>query len=318
MVDVGASPHRARGGCPGDGRLEAQARHRADPPYGSRVAIHCAFFRPSSTPRASRSRSSSNSGYGCPAQVGSRRGTAEVPGPDVYHVQPRAGLLAELHGGIRRAGGLLRAVGCQQYLGGKDAVSIRKRPPEVEDRAVLGHWEGDLLSGAHNTHIATLVERGSRFAMLVRVGGEDTTSVVGALSSQIRQLPDTMTWDRGTEMADHKKFAVATDVRDYFCDPKSPWQRGTSENTNRLLRQYLPKGTNLSTHDQHDLDAIALKLNSRPRKPSDTALRLIHWHPPLHSPVEPTTVLLSAARCARRVTRLVCESWRSLDSPWQG
>jgi len=152
----------------------------------------------------------------------------------------------------------------------KDAVSIRERPPEVEDRAVPGHWEGDLLAGARNTHVATLVERSSRFVMLVRVRGKDTESVVEALSGQIRCLPkammDTLTWDRGTEMADHKRFTVATDVAVYFCDPKSPWQRGTSENTNRLIRQYLPKKTDLSAHSQHDLDLIALKLNSRPRK----------------------------------------------------
>ena len=152
----------------------------------------------------------------------------------------------------------------------KEAVSIRERPPEVEDRAVPGHWEGDLLAGSRNTHVATLVERSSRFVMLVRVGGKDTESVVGAIGEQIRRLPktmmDTLTWDRGPEMAAHKKFTVATDVSVYFCDPKSPWQRGTSENTNRLLRQYLPRRTDLSVYSQHDLDLIALKLNSRPRK----------------------------------------------------
>lgn len=153
----------------------------------------------------------------------------------------------------------------------KDAVSIRERPPEVQDRAVPGHWEGDLLAGSRNTHIATLVERSSRLVMLVRVKGKDTESVVEALSAQIRRLPkammDTLTWDRGTEMAAHKKFTVATDVAVYFCDPKSPWQRGTSENTNRLLRQYLPKKkSDLSKYGQQDLDGIALKLNSRPRK----------------------------------------------------
>jgi IS30 family transposase len=152
----------------------------------------------------------------------------------------------------------------------KEAVSIRERPPEVEDRAVPGHWEGDLLSGSRNTHIATLVERSSRFVMLVRVGGKDTETVVAALSEQIRRLPktmiDTLTWDRGPEMAAHKRFTVATDVSVYFCDPKSPWQRGTSENTNRLLRQYLPRKTDLSVHSQDELDLIALKLNSRPRK----------------------------------------------------
>jgi IS30 family transposase len=121
--------------------------------------------------------------------------------------------------------------------------------------------------------VATLVERSSRFVMLVRVGGKDTESLVEALSDQIRLLPkammDTLTWDRGAEMADHKKFTVATEVKVYFCDPSSPWQRGTNENTNRLLRHYLPKGTDLSVHSQQDLDAIALKLNSRPRKTLD-------------------------------------------------
>ncbi len=152
----------------------------------------------------------------------------------------------------------------------KDAISIRERPQEAEDRAVPGHWEGDLLSGSRNTHVATLVERSSRFVMLVRVGGKDTESVVASLSEQIRRLPrtmmDTLTWDRGTEMAAHKRFTVATDVAVYFCDPKSPWQRATSENTNRLLRQYLPRNTDLSVYGQKDLDLIALKLNTRPRK----------------------------------------------------
>ena len=152
----------------------------------------------------------------------------------------------------------------------KEAVSIRERPPEAEDRAVPGHWEGDLLSGSHNTHVATLVERSSRFVMLVRVSGKDTETVVAALSEQIRRLPramiDTLTWDRGPEIAAHKNFTVATDVRVYFCDPKSPWQRATSENTNRLLRQYLPRKSDLSVYGQHDLDLIALKLNTRPRK----------------------------------------------------
>jgi IS30 family transposase len=152
----------------------------------------------------------------------------------------------------------------------KEAVSIRERPPEAEDRALPGHWEGDLLAGSRNTHVATLVERSSRFVMLVRVDGKDTESVVRALGEQVRRLPSTMmatlTWDRGPEMAAHKKFTVATDVAVYFCDPKSPWQRGTSENTNMLLRQYLPRKTDLSVYDQADLDLIALKLNTRPRK----------------------------------------------------
>lgn len=151
-----------------------------------------------------------------------------------------------------------------------DAVSIRARPAEVEDRAVPGHWEGDLLAGSHNTHIATLVERQSRFTMLVKVKGRDTRTVVRALGKQVRRLPaelrKSLTWDRGLEMAAHKEFSVATDVRVYFCDPQSPWQRGTNENTNRLLRQYFPKGTDLSACSQADLNRTALQLNQRPRK----------------------------------------------------
>ncbi len=151
-----------------------------------------------------------------------------------------------------------------------DAISIRERPAEVEDRAVPGHWEGDLLSGGKNTQVATLVERQSRFVMLVRVEGKDSESVVKALVRQVQRLPQglmaSLTWDRGMELAYHKRFSVATDVDVYFCDPQSPWQRGSNENTNGLLRQYFPKGSDLSTYSQSDLDAIALRLNTRPRK----------------------------------------------------
>ena len=152
----------------------------------------------------------------------------------------------------------------------KDAVSIRERPAEIEDRAVPGHWEGDLISGSRNSHIATLVERKSRFTMLVKVAGKDTDSVIRGLTKQIGKLPvqlrRSLTWDRGMELAKHKEFSIATDVQVYFCDPRSPWQRGTNENTNRLLRQYFPEGTNLSGFSQTDLNKIALRLNQRPRK----------------------------------------------------
>jgi transposase, IS30 family len=151
-----------------------------------------------------------------------------------------------------------------------DAVSIRERPAEVEDRAIPGHWEGDLFTGSRNTHIATLVERGSRFTVLVKLPGKDTESVIAGLTRQVRRLPQTLirslTWDRGSEMAQHQRFTVATDVKVYFCDPQSPWQRGTNENTNGLLRQYFPKGADLSRYSQADLNRIALRLNQRPRK----------------------------------------------------
>jgi len=151
-----------------------------------------------------------------------------------------------------------------------DAISIRERPAEVEDRAMPGHWEGDLLRGTRNSHVATLVERHSRFAMLVKVPSKDTATVVVALSRHVRKLPATLrrslAWDRGLEMAQHKSFTVATNVKVYFCDPQSPWQRGTNENTNGLLRQYLPKKADLSGYSQADLDKIALRLNQRPRK----------------------------------------------------
>ena len=151
-----------------------------------------------------------------------------------------------------------------------DAVSIRDRPAEVEDRAVPGHWEGDMITGSNNTHIATLVERTSRLTLLVKLPGKDAPTVARAVARKVRQLPAelrrTLTWDRGPEMAQHRRFSVATDVKVYFCDPQSPWQRGTNENTNRLLRQYFPKGTPLDGFSQADLNGIARRLNERPRK----------------------------------------------------
>jgi IS30 family transposase len=151
-----------------------------------------------------------------------------------------------------------------------DAISISERPAEIEDRAIPGHWEGDLIAGIHHSYIATLVERNSRFVMLIKVDDKSSPAVVKALIKQVRHLPKelrrSLTWDRGLEMARHKEFSVATDVDVYFCDPRSPWQRGTNENTNRLLRQYLPKQSDLSEHSQAELNKIALRLNQRPRK----------------------------------------------------
>jgi IS30 family transposase len=151
-----------------------------------------------------------------------------------------------------------------------DALSIREGPAEAEDRAIPGHWEGDLLSGAKNSYIATLVERHSRFAMLIKVPSKETAAVVAALSQHVRKLPATLkrslTWDRGLEMAKHQDFTVATDAQVYFCDPQSPWQRGTNENTNLLLRQYFPRGTDLSGYSQAQLDQVSLRLNQRPGK----------------------------------------------------
>ena len=151
-----------------------------------------------------------------------------------------------------------------------DAISISERPAEVEDRAIPGHWEGDLLAGSKNSYIATLVERHSRFVMLIKVPSKDTTTVVAALSKHVLKLPATLrrslTWDRGLEMAKHKSFTVDTKVKVYFCDPQSPWQRGSNENTNGLLRQYFPKKTDLSVYSQVHLNKIALRLNQRPRE----------------------------------------------------
>jgi IS30 family transposase len=161
-----------------------------------------------------------------------------------------------------------------------DAISIRQRPAEVEDRAVPGHWEGDLVEGSRGTFIATLVERQSRFLIIVKVADKRTESVVAALIKAIRKLPvalrRSLTWDRGMELANHAQFTVATDVQVYFCDPSSPWQRGSNENTNGLLRQYYPKGMDLSDVSQAQLDTVARKLNTRPRE-------TLNWKTPAHT-----------------------------------
>lgn len=189
------------------------------------------------------------------------------------YVQTRGALKKQLMAHLRRQRMLRRARGASK-AGGRaqivDAVSISKRPPTIEDRAVPGHWEGDLLAGAKNSHIATLVERHSRYVHLVQLEGKDTTSVVNALIREVQRLPKdlmaSLTWDRGMEMAQHHRFSVTTDVQVYFCDPRSPWQRGSNENTNGLLRQYFPHGTDLRQFTQRHLDKIAQQLNTRPRQ----------------------------------------------------
>ena len=189
-------------------------------------------------------------------------------------IQARGALKKELLVHLRRTRGMRRSRHHTQKtdIHGKivDAVSISERPGSAEDRAVPGHWEGDLFFGSHNSQIATLVERQTRYVMLVKVANKDTQTVVDALIKNARKLPQelykSLTWDRGKELASHKRFTLATDIQVYFCDPRSPWQRGSNENTNGLLRQYMPKGIDISSYSQAKLNAVARQLNERPRK----------------------------------------------------
>jgi IS30 family transposase len=189
-------------------------------------------------------------------------------------IQARGALKKELQQHLRSQRAIRRSRHSNHKGEGRgqipNTISIRERPASVEDRAVPGHWEGDLLIGAKNSQIATLVERHSRYVMLAKVPSRDTDTVINALIKQARKLPSelykSLTWDRGKEMTDHQRFTLATDIQVYFCDPQSPWQRGSNENTNGLLRQYFPKGTDLSVHSQAKLNAVARQLNERPRK----------------------------------------------------
>ena len=203
--------------------------------------------------------------------------THQVSHETIYRtlfIQARGALKKELLQHLRRTRGMRRSRHHTQKTPEHGritgTVSIRERPAEAEDRAVPGHWEGDLFFGSHNSQVASLVERQTRYLMLVKVAGKDTETVIDALIKQAHKLPrelyKSLTWDRGVEMADHQRFSLATDIRVYFCDPQQPWQRGSNENTNGLLRQYFPKGMDLSDITQSKLNAIARRLNERPRK----------------------------------------------------
>jgi IS30 family transposase len=189
-------------------------------------------------------------------------------------IQARGALKKELLEHLRRTRGMRRSRHHTQKTEDHgqitDTVSISERPAAVEDRAVPGHWEGDLLFGSRSSQIATLVERHTRYVMLAKVDSKDTETVINALIKHAHSLPrelyQSLTWDRGKEMAEHQRFTLATDIKVYFCDPQNPWQRGSNENTNGLLRQYFPKGTDLSVHSQAHLNAVARRLNERPRK----------------------------------------------------
>jgi IS30 family transposase len=256
---------------------EATARRRARRPKRCRLAQH---------PRLCRAVARGLRQQWSPEQISLRLQqdfpldhTMRVSHETIYRslfIQSRGVLKKQLLEHLRRSRGLRRsrhaAAQARSENRGQviDGLSIRERPAEAEDRAVPGHWEGDLISGSRNSHIATLVERHSRFVMLVKVKRKDTLSVTQALARTMQKLPAqlrrSLTWDRGAELANHQQFSIASDMQVYFCDPQSPWQRGSNENTNGLLRQYFPKGTDLSVHSQAHLNTIANRLNQRPRQ----------------------------------------------------
>ena len=192
-------------------------------------------------------------------------------------IQARGALKKELLQHLRRTRAMRRSRHHTQKTDDhgriSNTISISERPASAEDRAVPGHWEGDLIFGTNNSQIATLVERHTRYVMLAKAKSKDSETVINALIKQAHKLPrelyKSLTWDRGSEMADHSRFTLTTDIKVYFCDPQSPWQRGSNENTNGLLRQYFPKGTDLSNHSQAKLNAVARQLNERPRKTLD-------------------------------------------------
>ena len=189
-------------------------------------------------------------------------------------VQARGVLKKELQKHLRTHRVMRRAKNFKQPAGYiQNPVSIRERPAEIEDRAIPGHWEGDLLLGAGRSHITTLVERHSRFVMLIKTDRADAASVIAGIKKKVTTLPKelfrSITWDRGPEMARHREFTVETNIAVYLCDPASPWQRGSNENTNGLLRQYFPKGVSLRDVSQAELNRIAMLLNTRPRKTLD-------------------------------------------------
>lgn len=206
--------------------------------------------------------------------------TFQVSHETIYRslfIQTRGALKKELLQHLRRSRGMRRSRHHTQKGGNhgqiKNMLTLSERPASVDDRAVPGHWEGDLIMGTNGSQIATLVERNTRYVMMAKANGKDTETVINALIKHAHKLPTelykSLTWDRGKEVADHERFTLDTDIKVYFCDPQSPWQRGSNENTNGLLRQYFPKGTDLSLHSQAKLNSVARELNERPRKTLD-------------------------------------------------